>query len=1327
MPDNTQSWQGIDVQLETEQAYNPWLRGTGILGVGGAAWAAHRHMLRTDPRYIGRLHGWATKFEEKSPFQWGRTFGLSERLGAYVPQRLTFDRGLLVHDGQLAGAGITLQRQFGDRLDILQHFERGGGSLVFERGDKASSYMNLAGRSDISTMFVPSRPKGTNVPGRRLASVAEVYGADLTDQSIEWSKAKGLWEKTKGNADVWRKSQRLHATYAQGAVDDVLKTEFLPYHSRLAAKVTDEVLEPLERMAQSARNLGSRAGLEFLEVTQRPQVMFADLGVGVKRGTYNKAFHVPFVGKGGYLNEILLKRVLPIAAGVTALRYLDYQFGHIPSNTLINTALKANVMRADLADSVPGVRSMTRFYDQTVPGPQYGPVALPLAGAFAGGLYHYSKVLRGSYDKLAKTAKEAIDLRNAGARVLPELKTLKAAHTAAGLKSLWKELGHPGKGFAIGLAAMLPFVPGMLFPRKTGDELRDIYSGVEPIPIRAGRWWELGSSAFEGGRIKEWRQHRSVLMKSHAHEASLWGSEKEYWAHNPLIHPFRWLRNPYALEEHNYEDRPYPVTSPAFTGVPLVGPMLAATVGRLVKPERSMHAEEWNGDHYALYSTRLEPRGPQALPPPKPKDEYSIWNVIKQEARIMTEFTGLPGFVAYSAYGAAFPDYGSPDVAYQGSRQIDNFSRNYYEMEMGAGIGPSPSRAMEHFGYSEPFRRFVQRETPGPQANDIPNRMPGWLPGDDYFVDFHRGDPYAKVSTGWARLPGAGYEALHPELKGTAPDKYPDIYKLQILSDVAPYSREYNVVSRRVAGAASRDPELDIEYQKIQQRVQQTKNSIVRMDQRRFTAEVDEVEGTVDAIGMGGFSLKEYPGRHFQFSSVGTSAADMSATVLREHNDWTRSQVAAEIPARRQRLVDSLVDNMGPGSTVKLTIPKGAVDNAETIRAVVNSGGTNINRMLIDEGYGQLREDLGGAEAGAMYGTVGRVVGSLAEGLTFTGDTSILNPMHYLPSPAHTKLWQERTPLAQYKQQEVSGTRLRRWERPIHDFLAPYARGMTQRVTGMTIISSDTQHRRDLNTLVDVLAYMRGLTGVYTNQAQRTSAGANLFSSPTFVASTLSDNESHYFRAFLAETDPEKRAEILEVASPELQRALSAQWAQQQARIAAADGHPVGEIGEGGRLYTQAGVEEFKHANTRLDYGDFTRSKEIADFFSRTGWTMPDSGSPVMDENLDYQDVKLKIVQQEGYDAHDFSLFDDRTSLLWRKPYVDGAVRELTSGNGRSAEQLRMQVEQLMLASHNRNANVMTTVHAGHREGGNVRVDVDVDGRDELLKDIRRNPDKYQE
>jgi hypothetical protein len=125
---------------------------------------------------------------------------------------------------------------------------------------------------------------------------------------------------------------------------------------------------------------------------------------------------------------------------------------------------------------------------------------------------------------------------------------------------------------------------------------------------------------------------------------------------------------------------------------------------------------------------------------------------------------------------------------------MTNISRRYYERELGAGLGPSPT-LKEHFGYSEPLRRFIQRESFEPQANEIPNTMPSWLPGDDYMTNFKVGDPYVRVDDGYARLPGAGYEALHPELKGLNPEDYPDIHKLRILSDVAPYSREYNQVS----------------------------------------------------------------------------------------------------------------------------------------------------------------------------------------------------------------------------------------------------------------------------------------------------------------------------------------------------------------------------------------------------------------------------------------------------------------------------------------------------------------------------------------------------
>jgi hypothetical protein len=214
------------------------------------------------------------------------------------------------------------------------------------------------------------------------------------------------------------------------------------------------------------------------------------------------------------VNQMLTRRVLPLALAATAAGWLDYKFGH-PSDKVIDLGLKANVFRADLTDTLPGGRKVTDSYENTVPGPQYGPLALPVAGAFAGGLLHYSRVLLNA--KSVNTEK----LRKAGSRLLPDMEVLhewtgtgKKLASAEGVAQIWKSLDTPGKGAVIGLAMALPFIPGILGSRKTGGELRDIYSGQEQVPIRSGRWWELGSTPFEGARIKAWRPHWSVLHKA---------------------------------------------------------------------------------------------------------------------------------------------------------------------------------------------------------------------------------------------------------------------------------------------------------------------------------------------------------------------------------------------------------------------------------------------------------------------------------------------------------------------------------------------------------------------------------------------------------------------------------------------------------------------------------------------------------------------------------------------------------------------------------------------------------------------------------------------
>jgi hypothetical protein len=108
-------------------------------------------------------------------------------------------------------------------------------------------------------------------------------------------------------------------------------------------------------------------------------------------------------------------------------------------------------------------------------------------------------------------------------------------------------------------------------------------------------------------------------------------------------------------------------------------------------------------------------------------------------------------------------------------------------------------------------------------------------------------------------------------------------HKMAILADVAPYSHEYNTFRQKVGKQAQGNTELEIEYEKILNRVKKSRESVIRMTDRHFTAPVDEISGTVEEVSPGGITLKEFPGRRFQFSSVSTSAADMSARILGEH------------------------------------------------------------------------------------------------------------------------------------------------------------------------------------------------------------------------------------------------------------------------------------------------------------------------------------------------------------------------------------------------------------------------------------------------------------
>ncbi len=103
----------------------------------------------------------------------------------------------------------------------------------------------------------------------------------------------------------------------------------------------------------------------------------------------------------------------------------------------------------------------------------------------------------------------------------------------------------------------------------------------------------------------------------------------------------------------------------------------------------------------------------------------------------MTELAGIYGFLGGTfALGHVSDIYQGNEMLYRGPvterARMNTLTRGWWDLQMG-GLG------ME---LSEIGRRFIPRERRVDYYNPIPNTMPGWLPGENYFLDFQTGDPY---------------------------------------------------------------------------------------------------------------------------------------------------------------------------------------------------------------------------------------------------------------------------------------------------------------------------------------------------------------------------------------------------------------------------------------------------------------------------------------------------------------------------------------------------------------------------------------------------------
>lgn len=475
----------------------------------------------------------------------------------------------------------------------------------------------------------------------------------------------------------------------------------------------------------------------------------------------NKLASASLMGIGFKPSGNLLANVARVAAipalymaGYEGLKYIDYATGKLvgekPSNLLADTYTDLRIKQQKVRESI-GLTDFSNYIEKDLlPGVDSG-----LVGTVAS--------LFSSVKALEKTGSIA--------------KTLSIAGTIYGA------FGGPDPG-------------------QSSASLEREYAGEEKVPIRKSRWWMLGFQPFKGGQIDHYAPSWYVRMKQDPYTTNIYGSEDSYWKHGSLLPTpnnlfgLRTLIDPYAVERMNYYDRPYPKTSKLFEEVPIFGPLLADTLGEVIKPQKTMQP---GAQSFMVASSNISDKGvptnaakalgipdiPLTVTSLKTPDNFK--DRIDKYANVAISPSGVWKF-ALEVFGVTF------DKGYKiaDAGNMTSLSRSFYEKQLG-GL----------FGETEFIRRFLLSDygnasAINQQINPIPNTLPRWLPGSlsenkpdqGYFVDFTRGDPYTKIPGGEFRLPGPGYESinqLHSGISGV----YSDVDKFLVLADVAPFSTAF--------------------------------------------------------------------------------------------------------------------------------------------------------------------------------------------------------------------------------------------------------------------------------------------------------------------------------------------------------------------------------------------------------------------------------------------------------------------------------------------------------------------------------------------------------
>ena len=642
-----------------------------------------------------------------------------------------------------------------------------------------------------------------------------------------WIHKEGVTELVEGNFNLIRLSHDLNQNEALSQfAKSALRTKGLDYIDPKVHAFIPVGGKELHNStaAQRIHIYAHETFSKYLQLMDDPLKAFEELFPDVKHPAMN-AFkkvlsYVPKLGVGG---EAGLKGNIGQLAGRHAVRLGAYgtaaYFGLGTLNWMVkqispdNTAMgEAGILGAGAevlktaheayakTSDILGLTQLRDKMEEWAPGMNGWsvPLGVGLSGALAGATIAVGEDL--AIEGLAKG-----DHYNAFLKAREEVHEMpEALKRVPGFGKKYTRVGKYARmGGALGLALSAPWIISGIGADKSFDQLRAEYSGEKEVAIRKGRFWEASMGKWEGDQIEYYRPNWYAKIKDNAKKAELYDGDDI----SPIGKAVRGLIDPYWLERRRYEEQPYAYTGPDGSAFGMFGSLYEATIGRALKAPALMHQEELQSKLGSSYSDSPEGMSVETITP------GSTQSLFKKQWDSLLEAMGLRGFVGGAIAEAATGEGGTaPQLA--SAAGMDSIVKSYTEMQLGGGVLTT-----------EAVRRVLQDGKSGTtEINPLRNKMPSWMPGNGNYINFHEGDPYAKVKEGYYRLPGEGFATRYEELKGVNPEDYPDIYKYKILADVAPTSQQFKTLKEQLSQRALTADELGI-YNTANEQLEEKKKS----------------------------------------------------------------------------------------------------------------------------------------------------------------------------------------------------------------------------------------------------------------------------------------------------------------------------------------------------------------------------------------------------------------------------------------------------------------------------------------------------------------------